>query len=335
MNGRLAGFSSLVLTLFVVFWTGGALAAQDNPAKAETTAGASEDTAKKTGPDASENVAKPEESADGDKDDNMAKIDEGEAVVNLAPESTSGEPDRETPEQAVYPGVTNRVLQGGGDGSPSYSLYYPVFNNAKADSDIQSFVDGQALEYEKDVKDAIPASGDKPASYDMWDMSGFFTLSRPNPEVVSVTFNIYSYSGGAHGALLIRSLNFDLGQSKRLAFEDLFANPEKALNIMSELSARKLRAELGDEADEEMIVAGTEANPENFANITLLADGALIEFQPYQVGPWAIGPQEIKLTLEELAEAEPNVRVWPNFKAPPPQAPKNEAEKAEDPASQS
>lgn len=260
---------------------------------------------------ADEPQAKAESAHDANKTENK----------DMAPQAlATDEPESASAEQAVYEGVVNRRIQGGGNGAPSYNLYYPFLNNPAADAVIQAFVDGQALDYEQDVKDAAQPDGEKPASYDMWDMSGFYTLSRPNPDVVSVTFNIYSYSGGAHGNVLIRTLNFDLARGKRLEFDDLFAKPENALKLISDLTAKKLRSDLGEDADEDMILAGTEPSLDNFANVTLLADGALIEFQPYQVGPWSIGPQQVKLTLEELTDGSPNPAVWPTLNTSSPSA---------------
>lgn len=229
---------------------------------------------------------------------------------NMAANGTNEE-QAATFEQAQYPDVTNHHLERGGDGRPSISLYYPAFGNDKVDAAMAAFAESQAADYEDDVREFDKPGEEKPDSYDMWDMNGIFTLARPNPDVVSVTFNIYSYSGGAHGNLFIRCLNYDLRTGAELGLNALFESPEKALALLAELTNKKLRQDLGDDVEEEMLQSGTAPEPTNFANLSLRPDGLVVEFQPYQVGPWSIGPQHVTVSLAELADAGPKPEIWP------------------------
>lgn len=229
------------------------------------------------------------------------------------PESSSAqknEPEQSGLEQAIYPGVKNLVFKKGGDGAPSVSINYPSFGNENVDEVVYKFVAGQSEDYEKDIEDATNGEEEKPSNYEMWEMAGFYTIEKPRGDIASVTFNIYSYSGGAHGNLFIRCLNFDLASGKSLQFSDLFGDEEKAISILSEITAAKLRADLGEEADEDMINAGTSADASNFLNLSLTSSGVTVEFQPYQVGPWSIGPQSVAVPIEDLASAKPNGEIW-------------------------
>lgn len=227
-----------------------------------------------------------------------------------------------SPEQKTWPGVVNNLLRKGGNGAPSINLYYPSFGNADVDKAIAEFAEQQVKGYEEALKGTLSEGDEKPASYDMWDMVGYFDLSRPSQDIVSVTFNIYTYSGGAHGNLQIRCLNYDLRTGKLLDFADLFKDPEKALTILHDLSPAKLRASLEDDADEDMIASGTADDLANFSNLSLTPGGLNVEFQPYQVGPWSIGAPHTFFTLEELAPAGPEENIWPPQKDDP--APKKE-----------
>ena len=47
--------------------------------------------------------------------------------------------------------------------------------------------------------------------------------------------------------------------------------------------------------------------------------GIGIQFQPYQVGPWSAGPQQVDMPLAALAPAAPEAAIWPDAeKAAPP-----------------
>ena len=50
--------------------------------------------------------------------------------------------------------------------------------------------------------------------------------------------------------------------------------------------------------------------PENFASLTLVPEGVRMNFQPYQVAPWAAGAQKVTIPLEELLPARPLLRLW-------------------------
>lgn len=219
------------------------------------------------------------------------------------------EQDAQKITQSIYPGVKNMTLKRGGDGSPVIELNYPAFANEKVNAIIVAYIKKLASEYEEDIKSEPDEA--MPDSYDMWEMSGTYTIEYANPRIVSAIFNIYNYSGGAHGMITIACMDFNLESGAELTFDNLFSDPAKALAILSEGSIVKLRRELGDEADEEMIVAGAAPEKGNFANLILQEDGLTVQFQPYQVGPWSIGPQTVKFSLEELAAAGPNPEIWP------------------------
>ncbi|WP_304680283.1 DUF3298 and DUF4163 domain-containing protein [uncultured Desulfovibrio sp.] len=228
-------------------------------------------------------------------------------------DSATQEEENSAPEQTVYPGVVNERIQRGGDGKPAISLYYPVLNQAVVDADIRRWATDVADAYEEEAGRAGDGpDGEKPASYGMWDLTGLFELSRPCESVVSVTFNVYSYTGGAHGNLNITCLNYDLRTGRRLSLADMFKDPEKALQLMSAWSLKELVLALGEDAQDDMLRDGVAPDLNNFSNLTLTPQGLRIEFQPYQVAPWSAGPQRVDMPLSELAAAGPEALIWPH-----------------------
>lgn len=226
--------------------------------------------------------------------------------------SSLAEAQKDTPEQPTYPGVQNILYRSGEDNEPHAIIWYPAFGNEKVDAAIKYFVSSQGADFSMDVEASLPQDEEKPATYDQWEMSGTYSLSRPAPEIVSVTFNIYSYSGGAHGNLFIRCLNYDLRDGKALELDNIFGDPGKALAIMSAFCEKKLREDLGSEVDEDMLRGGTAPDTANFSNLSLRNDSIVVEFQPYQVGPWSIGSQSVSVPLKELADAKPSAAIWPD-----------------------
>lgn len=235
-------------------------------------------------------------------------------IESIAPESAAAapEPENAAPEQTIYPGVQNIHVQSGGDGTPKVSLNYPAFRMPAVDADIRAWAEGVTRSYEEEVRASIAPDGEKPGSYGVWDLTGMYSLERPSPTVVSIIFNVYSYTGGAHGNLVITCRNYDLATGRRLDFADLFKDPEKALELMSAWSRKALTKSLGEESDEEMIREGTAPDMRNFGDLALTPAGINIQFQPYQVGPWSAGPQQVEMSLEALAPAGPEAAIWPD-----------------------
>ena len=235
-------------------------------------------------------------------------------IESIAPGSPAAapEPENAAPEQTLYPGVQNIHVQSGGDDTPKVSLNYPAFRVSAVDADIRAWAEGVTRSYEEEVRTSVSPDGEKPDSFGVWDLTGMYSLERPSAKVVSITFNVYSYTGGAHGNLVITCRNYDLATGRRLDFADLFKDPEKALELMSALSRESLTKSLGEESDEEMIREGTSPDMRNFGELSLTPAGINIQFQPYQVGPWSAGPQQVEMPLEALAPAGPEPVIWPS-----------------------
>lgn len=244
---------------------------------------------------------------------NMAKEQAGQPSASSedagAPRNT--EADSSAAEQAVYPGIKNCHIERGGDGQPAISIYYPELGNAKVDAALKDYAESVADSYQKETADSLSEDEEKPDSFGNWEETGFFTVERPNPDVISITFNIYTYTGGAHGMIGVEVQNYDLKSGQRLGFADLFARPEVALEILGRISEERLRQTLGDEVVEDMLKSGTAPEADNFQALALIPKGVIVEFQPYQVGPWSIGQQRVEISLEDLQPAEPSALVWP------------------------
>lgn len=216
----------------------------------------------------------------------------------------------ETVEQAVYPGVDNRVLETDGNGAPAIKLYYPAFGNSSVDSAIRDWVEARRKYFESLLPEKTEEKGEEADLAANSEMSGFYTLEHPVADVVSILFNIYAYTGGAHGNLWLDALNYNLKTGKQILFKDLFANADEAVRILSRISIEKLSKSLGEDADEEWLERGAGPEAENFTVLSLAPDGLFVEFQPYQVAPWSAGAQRVFVSLKELQQARPSPEVW-------------------------
>lgn len=184
------------------------------------------------------------------------------------------------------------------------NVSYPVLKQAQVRDDIQRWANLLAenfwLEYRDDAK-ATPLP---------FELLVDYTLSWPSTNILSIAWEISSYTGGAHGALEIVTMTYDLRTGTLLDPLALFADPNLALEVMGSYSRASLSNTLGSMLVVRMLHAGTEPNLENFSAIALTPAGIRIYFQPYQVAPWASGAQIVNVPLFDLQDAGPDTTLW-------------------------
>lgn len=227
------------------------------------------------------------------------------AVSDAAMEQPQAEADVA---QAQFPGVEDAIISS--TECPDVTMHYPVIGNAQADAILADFARNAVKAFEKILQED---GGERPEGYASYELMGTYEINRPSENAVSVLFSIYNYTGGAHGMRELNCINFELPSGRRLALEDIFGKPQRALEILSDYSRARLPAELGpDFVDEDMLSSGTAPDAANFANLTLLPDAVRVEFGPYQVASWAAGLPQLPVPLADLAEAEPSRAIWPD-----------------------
>ena len=258
------------------------------------------------------------------------------------PDTGAAETLPATPEDAAaqlsgsqWPGVINHLLQMPLPGTPAdpqgadIHIDYPSFGVPAVDADIRAWVSGIANAFaahldlsRPDLPEAglaeadlmplhAPMEADAPANqHPTFELWGSYSISRPSDAAVSITFEIWNYAGAPQGNLDILTLNYSLITGQRLAFMDLFEKPETALALMSEWSRKELAPRLGASVRQRMLDDGTAPLVENFSSLTLTPQGICINFQPYQVAPWAAGVQKVEMPLEALLPAGPLLALW-------------------------
>lgn len=209
------------------------------------------------------------------------------------------------------PGIIEHQLVRDQSGGPVINIRYPSVGSKQIDSDIRQWVTGIATAFEQSCNNGNFAAGagldgERPP-YELW---GSYSVTSPSPAGLSITFEVWTYTGGAHGNLDVMTLNYSLLTGQRLGLVDLFEDPDAALHLMSTWAYNKLSRRLGGMRQEQMLRTGLNPVPENFASLTLTPQGIRINFQPYQVAPWAAGAQKVDMPLDQLLPASPLLRLW-------------------------
>jgi hypothetical protein len=158
-------------------------------------------------------------------------------------------------------------------------------------NDLQSAIVGMYAEVYDPVWEHFP-----------WALAVDFESFDFSATITSLNFTVYQYTGGAHGNTFFATFIFDLENERVLGFDDLFLpgiNPLETIYPIVQASLEEQLAEYG--ADVAWIADGTGMNPDNYQNVVVSADSLTFFFPPYQVGPYAFGPQQVSIPLADLS----------------------------------
>lgn len=127
-------------------------------------------------------------------------------------------------------------------------------------------------------------------------------LIASSRHTVSYIFTVYEDTLGAHGNSFFKTFTFNTGNGAALPLSSLFFTGARYLDTLSLMSRSKLPDVIGKDAtNAQMLNAGTTPDDKNFENFFLDNQELVILFAPYQVAPYAAGPQTLRIPLSELS----------------------------------
>lgn len=156
-------------------------------------------------------------------------------------------------------------------GKPDITVTYPMLGRKDVDRDVADWVERIASTFEAEL--APLALEWQEQELPPCELIGSYTLTRPSANALSIVFEIWTYTGGAHGNLDVIPLTYSLLSGQRLGLVDIFENVDKALEIMSAVSRKELATRLGGGRVDSMIHDGTEPLADNFSALALVPAG--------------------------------------------------------------
>ncbi len=176
---------------------------------------------------------------------------------------------------------------------------YPKTGNKKFDKILKDFVT-------KRVNDFKEMIGEERIS-ENWKNGFYITFETFNYSENMWTFKfiITQYTGGAHDNMYFETFTYDFENKKIVTFKDLFQEEHNPLWTIVPLAKEQLEGKVGAS---QMLTAGTEENFDNYQYFAPTVNELMIFFPPYQVAPWAAGPQVVTLKWGDI-----NVILKPPF----------------------
>ena len=192
---------------------------------------------------------------------------------------------------------------------------YPQFsggsnpNFEKFNQLVRGIVTKEVSQFKKDVQ---PEEGEERPEGSMGsDISIGYEVALAQDDLVSVQFDVGSYfQGAAHPNSYTEVVNYDLKNGKQLNLSDLFKPGSKFLQVIATYAIADLKKqsqEKGSELPDDLIQSGAGASPKNYRSWKITRKGLGINFDPYQVGPYAAGAHYVLVpyaTLKEVINPE-------------------------------
>jgi hypothetical protein len=153
-------------------------------------------------------------------------------------------------------------------------------------------------------KDMAPAEGEEPRPEGSMgsDLNVSYAVALAQDDLISVAFTVGSYyQGAAHPNTFSEVVNYDLKNGKQLKLADLFKPGAKYLQALANYCIADLKKQAKDKGllDDE-IQNGAAPNAKNYQSWTITKKGLGINFDAYQVGPYAAGPQYVLVPYSAL-----------------------------------
>ncbi len=201
------------------------------------------------------------------------------------------------------------------DKNEEINISYPLIMKPAGEADekinkeIKDFVDSVLAETKKNFKEFQDDPYLKDSATPLSLVVEYVVNGNTSLDVTNVMFEIYTYSGGAHGITSVKYFVFDNKTGDVLSLKDVFVGSDY-LDTLSKLSILEIERIDPGLKTYNSATEGTSPKQENFENFALADSGFKIKFADYQIGPYVAGRLEIIIPYEKLsADLEERFKV--------------------------
>jgi hypothetical protein len=136
-----------------------------------------------------------------------------------------------------------------------------------------------------------------------WALDIGYETFNASETIVSLKFNVYEFTGGAHGNSFFATFTFDTAKEKLLTLDDVFVADSDPWTVIGPMAEAQIKENLGaDMADDTLISQGAGTNPANYGDFVLTEDSIIFYFEPYVVAAYAAGPQEVVIPYADIQD---------------------------------
>jgi hypothetical protein len=140
---------------------------------------------------------------------------------------------------------------------------------------------------------------DFPEYQQRWSYNLEGSIAYDSADIITIEFNLYTYTGGAHPNAEVTYDSYDAQNGERLQLTDIVSDVDK----LAALAEEKFRQQKELLPDADLSEAGYTFENNQFAlneNFGVLEEGIIFYYNDYEIAPYVMGPTEILLTYEEV-----------------------------------
>ncbi|HEY8227691.1 MAG TPA: DUF3298 domain-containing protein [Pyrinomonadaceae bacterium] len=193
--------------------------------------------------------------------------------------------------EAFYPQIT-------GGNNPNFEKFNQL---------VRSLVTKEVAEFRKGM---APKEEEEPRPEGSMgsDLNVAYSVALAQDDLASIQFDVGSYyQGAAHPNSFTAVVNYDLKNGKQLKLADVFKPGSKFLQAISAYCISDLKKQgkaKGPDSmlDDSSIQSGAGPTLKNYQSWTITKKGLGINFDSYQVAPYAAGPQFVMVPYSAIKE---------------------------------
>ncbi len=122
-----------------------------------------------------------------------------------------------------------------------------------------------------------------------------------SPEIICISFSNYSNTGGAHPNYFTQLINFDKTTGEQIKADQILKDRQKLSPILERQAKVKYRVEEDQSLKDIGLYYEGNIFPVN-DNIGILKDSIILEYNPYEVGPYVLGGITFKIAKSEIKD---------------------------------
>lgn len=154
-------------------------------------------------------------------------------------------------------------------------------------------IQGDLTEFQKTVVEYQADAGN--AANQKFSFGSSYSVKYFRSFIISVVQSEYWYTGGAHGMAQLKAANINTVSGQIYTLEQIFRKNSDWLNVLNKNIASQIEGM-------------KEADGYDFKSISkydqfyFIEEGLVIYFQPYEIGPWAIGMPKFVIPWLQIAD---------------------------------
>lgn len=167
-----------------------------------------------------------------------------------------------------------------------------VIQNPDAQTDVAKAAALLAADYSATYRERDGLSG-------CWELNSKADTTFASPKLLTVRFESFAYTGGAHPNTNVSFYTFDRQTGRSLALHDLVADTTALLGVVEQAFRADQRLQPLDNLEERgyFLQNGRLPLP---ANVGMGRRGMIFYYNPYEVAAYVVGPIELAVPYREL-----------------------------------